>query len=142
MRCLATVLGHDAEQWRHDKRPLVTRQALAPTAAARSRRVLLAEDNLVNQKVALRMLERMGYSADIVSDGQAAVAAWQTGKYDAVLMDCEMPVMDGYAATREIRRLEADDRRTQIIALTAHAIKGAEAECLAAGMYAYLSMPI
>jgi len=77
-----------------------------------------------------------------VADGLAAVAAWQTGEFDLIIMDCQMPQMDGYAATREIRRLEAGKRHIPIVALTAHAMKGDEEKCRAAGMDAYLSKPI
>jgi two-component system sensor histidine kinase/response regulator len=106
------------------------------------RRLLIAEDNVVNQRVASRMLEKMGYFVDVVSNGQQAVAAWARGGYDAILMDCQMPEMDGYAATREIRRQESDNAHIPIIALTAHAIKGADDECFAAGMDHYITKPI
>jgi two-component system sensor histidine kinase/response regulator len=105
-------------------------------------RVLLAEDNLVNQKVACRTLEGLGFRVDVAADGSAAVEAWATGQYDAILMDCQMPTMDGYEATREIRARELPGHRIPIIALTAHAMKGADAECTAAGMDAHLTKPI
>jgi CheY-like chemotaxis protein len=82
------------------------------------------------------------YRVDVVADGLAAVAAWQSGKFDLIIMDCQMPQMDGYEAAREIRRLEAGKRRIPIVALTAHAMTGDEAKCRAAGMDDYLSKPI
>lgn len=105
-------------------------------------RILLAEDNVVNQKVATRLLERMDYDVDVVNDGRAAIDAWQTGNYDLILMDCQMPVLDGYEATRQIRRLEDPAARIPIVALTAHAMKGADEPCFAAGMDGYLTKPI
>jgi two-component system, sensor histidine kinase and response regulator len=142
MECLMLVLAKTADAWHMKSHPLVTHHSLRASRAQSANRVLLAEDNAVNQKVAMRLLERMGYRVDVVPDGQAAVTAWQTGRYDLILMDCQMPVLDGYEATREIRRLESDQRRIPIVALTAHAMKGADEPCFAAGMDAYLSKPI
>jgi PAS domain S-box-containing protein len=105
-------------------------------------RVLLAEDNIVNQKVAARMLERLGLRPDLAADGREAVAMFQMAWYDVIIMDCQMPQMDGYAAAGEIRRLERGERRVAIIAMTAEAIGDARERCLAAGMDDYIAKPV
>jgi signal transduction histidine kinase/ligand-binding sensor domain-containing protein/ActR/RegA family two-component response regulator len=105
-------------------------------------RLLLAEDNVVNQKVASRTLLKLGYTADVVGSGAQAVEAWRSGKYALILMDCQMPDLDGYEATRKIRELEAGRSHIPIVALTAHATDGAEQECRAAGMDDYLAKPL
>jgi two-component system sensor histidine kinase/response regulator len=138
--CMALVFNRSANHPIKGQQPLITQATLDP--ARLCRRVLLAEDNIVNQKVAGRMLGLLGCVVTVVADGQAAVNVWQEGRYDLVLMDCQMPVLDGYEATRMIRSLENGARRTPIVALTADAVKGTEDLCLGAGMDAYLTKPI
>ena len=103
--------------------------------------MLLAEDNAVNQKLALRLLERMGYRADVANDGLEAIAALEATAYDVVLMDVQMPELDGLEATRRIRA-RWPDRPLRIVAMTANAMEGDREMCLAAGMDDYVSKPI
>jgi PAS domain S-box-containing protein len=105
-------------------------------------RILVAEDNVVNQKVAIRMLEKLGFRADVVANGYEALVAVKSIHYDIVLMDLLMPDMDGYEATRIIIRELGDERRPKIIAMTANAMVGDEEEALKAGMDDYLAKPI
>ena len=105
-------------------------------------RILLAEDNVVNQKLVLRLLEQMGYRADLAANGLEAIAAIERQPYDLVFMDVQMPEMDGFEASREITRRWPGDRRPRIVAMTANAMQGDRELCLAAGMDDYMSKPI
>jgi CheY-like chemotaxis protein len=117
------------------------RSAAAMPAADGDLRILLAEDNAVNRKLALRLLQRMGHRADVVEDGQAAVDALETTDYDLILMDVQMPRLDGLEATRRIRE-RWPGRPIRIVGLTANAMAGDREACLAAGMDDYVSKPI
>ena len=108
----------------------------------KQRLILLAEDHPLNQKVALLLLERMGFDAHVVNNGRQAVEAAARNRYDAILMDCHMPEMDGFDATREIRKQEAAGKHVPIIAVTALAMAGDRERCLAAGMDDYITKPI
>jgi len=105
--------------------------------------VLLVEDNVVNQRVALGVIRKLGWQADVAGDGAAAVDLCQRNDYAVVFMDCQMPQMDGYVATEHIRKWEASNGKpaVPIVALTAHAMTGDRERCLDAGMNDYLAKP-
>jgi PAS domain S-box-containing protein len=140
--CLSMLLGDANSTSNTANLPIITRHQLRALRAREQRHVLLVDDNPVNQKVAKAMLERLGYRVDLAANGLEAISAWEKTDYDAILMDCQMPEMDGYQATREIRKRENGERHIPIIAVTAHAMAGAAEECYAAGMDAYQSKPL
>jgi CheY-like chemotaxis protein len=122
---------------------LITRHAIREKVAARSLKILLAEDNVVNLKLAVRMLEKRGHRVTVAGTGREAVDALQAEEFDLVLMDIQMPEMDGFEATAAIRQSERGTGRHQpIVAMTAHAMKGDDQRCVDAGMDGYLAKPI
>jgi signal transduction histidine kinase/DNA-binding response OmpR family regulator len=157
--CLVTVSRLQNETALEQPMSIFTRHTICEKQQ-RTARILLAEDNITNQKVALSTLIKFGYSADVVKNGKEAVEALKKIPYDIVLMDCQMPGMDGYEATDKIRKWEkklkdgsadcsdsnlestAGSKRVPIIAMTAHALKGDRKKCLNAGMDDYIAKPI
>lgn len=135
---LMRLFGHAHEV----KSRTATDQTFDREMAARApMRILVAEDNLVNQKVTMRILERLGYEADVVSNGEEAVEAVRAGSYDVILMDLQMPVMDGIEATMQLRAAPAHATSPHIIAMTAAATELDRDRCIAAGMNDFISKP-
>lgn len=144
--CLATVMSarlNDRDAELPAPPPMVTSYKLEEAKARRRAYVLVVEDDIVNQMVTVRMLEKLGMRADIAITGASAIEAWKRNPYDLILMDCRMPEMDGYAATRAIRDLERErgTGHTPVVAVTANAMQGDREECLDAGMDDYISKP-
>jgi signal transduction histidine kinase/DNA-binding response OmpR family regulator len=127
---------------RRDDRIAEMRTRLAEHLGGATVRVLVAEDNVVNQKVAARMLERLGFRPDLAANGREAVEMFEIVPYDVIFMDCQMPEMDGYAATREIRQREGAERRVAIFAMTAEAMAGCRERCIEAGMDEHIAKPV
>jgi len=139
---------------RHLERTSLDREILSRGSAGASRptlagkfaglqiRVLVVEDNVVNQKVASRLLERLGLRADVACDGREAIEMLEMMPYDLIFMDCQMPEMNGYEATHEIRRREGSGRHVPIVAMTAEATVSCKEQCIAAGMDSYISKPV
>lgn len=138
--CMLTVLGFDSEEL--EQKPKIVTRYTIKERANRKTRILLVEDNIVNQKVAAKMLEKLGFRADVAANGLEAVEAVSAFPYDLVLMDCQMPEMDGFEATRLIRSREGDGKRLPIIALTANAMADDRDKCLSAGMDDFISKPV
>jgi CheY-like chemotaxis protein/nitrogen-specific signal transduction histidine kinase/HPt (histidine-containing phosphotransfer) domain-containing protein len=143
-RCLATVLSGGAVSGGKGQahRTLVTRHTLVEARSHARARILLAEDNEVNQRIAVKILERMGCRVDVAANGLKALEALAASHYDLVLMDCQMPQLDGYEATRQLREREGAGRRTPVLAMTANALAGDRERCIEAGMDGYLTKPI
>ena len=136
---LVEVLASDGSR---RQRRLVTRHSLREARPPIAAHVLVAEDNQVNQKVAVRILERLGYKVDVADDGNEALEACARTRYDVVLMDVQMPGLDGFEVARRIRAREQGGRRTPIVAMTASAMKGDRERCLAGGMDDYVAKPV
>ncbi len=139
--CVSIVLASDAINAVEDEF-MVTRYTAKRPIVKNDLRILLAEDNEVNRKFFVRLLKGRGLDCDVAINGLEAVTAWQKNGYDLIFMDCQMPGMDGYEATRQIRELEAGAKHTPIVAMTAFAMQGDAEKCLAAGMDEYLSKPV
>ncbi len=141
--CLLMSLGQASGEGGPGKRSIVTRHTIAEARRKRLR-VLVVEDNYTNKRLAVSVLEKLGHDVNAVSNGLDALDVLKKDKYDIILMDVQMPIMDGLEATRFIRQgsIEILDPNVRIIAMTAHAMKGYRERCLEAGMDDYISKPV
>lgn len=140
--CLETVMGFAPQDAMTIPRPLFPSHQLQSVWRQKGKRILIADDHHVNQQLAVMLVERLGHRADVVANGQEVINALACTPYDAILMDCHMPGIDGYEATRAIRESEGRNQHIPIIAMTANVIQGDREKCLNAGMDDYLSKPL
>ncbi len=138
---IITVLSRQKAGAKEKPVPIVTRHTIAEQKR-RKVRILVAEDNPMNRKLAVTLVKKAGYQVDAVENGRKAIEALNRTSYDFILMDVQMPEMDGFEATKAIRQMEGDRKHTPIVAMTAHAMKGDRERCLKAGMDDYVSKPI
>ncbi len=138
---IAAVMGGQQESEENKQRPLITQHSLKESSRWRMK-LLVVEDNAVNQKIAVKMLEKSGFRCDVAASGREAIQAISKTPYALVFMDCEMPDMDGFDATREIRKLEGESRHTPIVAMTGRVLEGDREQCLEAGMDDYVAKPV
>ncbi len=141
--CLALVSDIKEQNKLKQNKKIITQHSLAEECK-NNMRILIAEDNPINQKVAMATLKKLGYHADIVSNGNQVLKALSESQYDIIIMDCQMPEMDGYTATQKIRTMAADSKikNIPIIAMTANAMEGDKKKCIDAGMNDYLTKPV
>ncbi len=139
LNMVSIVMGFKEEEPLH---PFVTRYSIKEALDSHKPYILLVEDNDMNRKIIVTMLNENGIACDVAIDGQEGLYAIQEKNYDIVLMDCQMPVMDGYQTTERIREWEAEEKHTVIIAMTANAMEGDREKCIQAGMDEYISKPI
>jgi PAS domain S-box-containing protein len=140
LKCISIVLGLKTEKCMGDL--IVTRYTVKENPVPARPKFLLVEDNEMNQKIIVKMLEKQGMHCDVACSGAEALKALQVKEYDIVFMDCQMPEMDGYETTARIRQLEGEERHTIIVAMTANAMEGDREKCLQAGMDDYISKPV
>ncbi len=140
--CLVHLMGNRPESAPSQQPALITRHTLKEVKKSRAEKILVADDHVINQRLAVLLLEKLGYQAEVVTNGEEALEALKTHRYQLVLMDCQMPVLDGYEATKAIRRSESALKHIPIIAMTANAMKGDKEKCLEAGMNDYVPKPI
>ncbi|TYQ16057.1 UNVERIFIED_CONTAM: PAS domain S-box-containing protein [Acetivibrio alkalicellulosi] len=141
IKCLARVLDGKIQD-KDQAEILISMHPLSQSQFKRKIKILLVEDNDINRMFFIHLLKMKGLSCDIAYNGEEAITAFKSNSYDIIFMDCQMPLMDGYEATRQIRKLEGDKKHTPIIALTAYAMKGDIDKCKDAGMDDYLGKPI
>lgn len=139
LQCITVVLGLEKEE---KQIPVVTKNIVKGDKKILTSKILLVEDNEINRKIIIKMLNSRDMTCDVAINGSEAVEAVRKKDYDIVFMDCQMPVMDGYESTKEIRKLEGDNKHTIIIAMTANAMQGDREKCIKAGMDDYISKPI
>ncbi len=139
LNCIAIVLGFKSEE---NTEPIVTKYVVQESLDNRKPKILLAEDNEINRKIVIAMLKTRDVTCDVVINGLEAYQAVKNKDYDIVLMDCQMPVMDGYKCTAKIREMEGSSKHTTIIAMTANVMEGDKEKCIQAGMDDYIGKPI